>query len=222
LQIVFGLLTAFLLNAQLPGIRIFRTIYYLPAVLPSVSSALLWLWLLNPKLGLVNRFLAIFGIHGPGWLSSAEWAKPGLILMGLWGVGAWMIVYLSGLRGIPHDLYEAAEVDGAGAWTRLWSITLPMLSPIIFYSLIMHIIGAFQVFTAVLLLNENFGMSTVGGPGNSLLFYMVLLYQEAWGKLRMGYASALAWVLLLMTLAVTLVQFALARQWVYYEGVVKK
>ena len=222
LYIVGGLLTALLMNAKLTGIRLFRTIWYLPAILPAVGSALLWVWLLNPEYGLINRSLALVGITGPRWLNSEEWAKPAIILMGLWGVGGAMIIYLAGLRGIPQDLYEAAEVDGAGTWTRFWSITLPMLSPVIFFNLIMQIIGAFQIFASVVILTSGGVGEQPGGPADATLFYVLYLYQEGFQKFRMGYASALAWVLLFMTLVVTGIQFKIAGRWVYYEGLVKK
>jgi len=222
LYTVGGLLTALLMNVNLAGIRLFRTIWYLPAILPTVGTALLWVWLLNPEYGLINRALGLVGIVGPRWLSSEEWAKPGIILMGLWGVGGAMVVYLAGLKNIPRDLYEAAEVDGAGLWTRFWAITLPMLSPVIFFNLIMQIIGAFQVFSSVFILTSGGVGEKPGGPADATLFYVLYLYQQGFQQFRMGYASALAWVLMLLSLLVTLVQFKLAGRWVYYEGLVRK
>lgn len=222
LYTVFGLLIALLMNANLRGIRVFRTIWYLPAILPAVGTAVLWMWLLNPEYGLVNRSLALIGIQGPRWLTSEEWAKPAIVLMGLWGVGGAMVIYLAGLRNIPHDLYEAAEVDGAGLWTRFWAITLPMLSPVIFFNLIMQIIGALQVFASVFVLTSGVPGERAGGPADATLFYVLYLYQQGFQDFRMGYASALAWVLTILSLAITLAQFKLAGRWVYYEGLVKK
>ncbi len=222
LYMVGGLITALLMNANLKGIQFFRTIWYLPAVLPSVGTALLWVWMLNPESGLINRILGQLGIEGPRWLLSEAWAKPAIILMGLWGVGGVMIIYLAGLRSIPRDLYEAAEVDGAGVWRKFSSITIPMLSPVIFFNLIMQIIGAFQIFSVVVVLTSGYVGERPGGPADATLFYVLYLYQEGFQNLRMGYASALAWVLLIITLLVTGMQFKIAGRWVYYEGLPKK
>jgi multiple sugar transport system permease protein len=197
------------MNQKVRGIYFFRTIFYIPTILPSVSVAFLWIWILNPQFGLLNYLLkAIFGIQGPGWLSSETWALPALILMSLWGIGGPMVVYLAGLQGIPPFLYEAAELDGAGAAAKFWFVTIPMMSPIIFFNLIMGIISSFQVFTASYIM-------TGGGPYYATYFYMLYLYDEAFRYLRMGYGSALAWILFLIIMSLTSVQFLLGRRWVY-------
>jgi multiple sugar transport system permease protein len=213
-SIVSSLTLAVLMNQKIPGRSVFRTIYYLPSVVSGVANAMLWLWLLNPRYGLINVMLSWFGIKGPPWLSSAEWAKPALILMRLWSVGGGMIIFLAGLQGIPRSLLEAAEIDGANAWQRFWKVTIPLLSPTILFSLITNTIGSFQVFTQVYVWQGGTG----GGPRNALLFYVLYLFQRAFGELRMGYASAMAWILFLIVLILTLIQFRFARRWVHYEG----
>lgn len=203
-----------LLNQKIRGITIYRTIYYLPAVVSGVAVALLWRWIFNYEYGVLNAILGdVFGIaNPPEWLGSELWSKPSLILMSLWGIGGGMIIFLAGLQGIPEQLYEAAEIDGANVLERFRHITIPMLSPVIFFNLIMGIIGSFQVFVQVYIM-------TSGGPSNSTLFYVLYLFNNGFQFFKMGYASALAWVLFVIVLAVTVVQFKLAGRWVYYEGV---
>jgi multiple sugar transport system permease protein len=211
----FGFLIALLMNQSVKLIALWRTIYYLPAVVSGVAVAMLWLWVFNPDVGLLNRFLATFGITGIGWLSSTKWALPALIIMSLWNVGGGMVIYLAGLQGIPTDLYEAAHIDGASAWRRFWRITIPMMTPVLFFQLIMGIIGTLQVFT-------NAFVMTQGGPSNATLFYVLYLYQNAFSFMKMGYASALAWILFLIILALTLVTFWSSNRWVYYEAEERK
>jgi len=216
LQITFGVALALLLNARISSLSLsfYRTIYYLPAVLSGVAVALLWRWIFSGDFGLLNSALAIVGIEGPGWLTQSEWALPALIIMSLWGVGGGMIIYLAGLQGIPTDLYEAAQVDGAGFWPRLVHITVPLMTPVIFYQLVVGIIHALQVFTQAFIM-------TKGGPGDATLFFMLYLYRNAFEYFRMGYASALAWVLFVYILILTIIIFRLSRTWVYYEGELK-
>ncbi len=204
---------ALLLNRKLPALPVFRTLFYMPSLVPTVVTVLLWTYLLQPDYGLVNSLLRDIGIEGPRWLNSGLWAKPSLILMALWGSagGASMIIFLAGLQAIPRELYEAAEMDGAGARQKFWTITMPMLSPTTFFILIVGIIGAFKVFTSAY-------VATLGGPGDATRFFVLLLFQKAFNAYQPGYASALAWILFIVILVFTLVQFRLARRWVYYES----
>lgn len=212
LDLFFGLLAALLLNKNIRGIRVFRTIYYLPSVLSGVAYVVLWMWIFNPQAGLLNYILALFDIEGPRWLLDPAWALPSLIAMSLWGIGRSMIIYLSGLKDIPHDLYEAAEIDGANGWRKFWNVTLPLLTPSILFNLVFGIIITFQSFT-------NAFVATNGGPLNSTLFYVLYLYRKAFEHLAMGYASALAWVLFLVILLCTLVIFRTSGKWVFYRGI---
>ncbi|MGQ9629870.1 MAG: carbohydrate ABC transporter permease [bacterium] len=209
-----ALVVALIMNQKLRGMGVFRTIYYMPSVVAGVAVALLWLWIFNPEMGILNLILAKFGIKGPEWLWSEKWVVPAFIIMSLWGVGGSMIIYLGGLQSIPTALYEAAEIDGAGIFQKFWSITLPMLSPVIFFNLIMQIIDSFQVFT-------NAFIMTNGGPANASLFYVLYLYRNAFEWFKMGYASALAWVLLLIIMFFTMLVFKSSALWVYYEGEVR-
>ncbi|MFB9280228.1 carbohydrate ABC transporter permease [Cohnella cellulosilytica] len=210
LGLVVALLLAMLLNQTLKGIYLFRVVFYLPAVISGVAVALLWKWVFNPEFGLLNWFLGWFGIAGPAWIYSEQWSLPSLILMSLWSVGGGMLIYLAGLQGIPSELYEAAEIDGAGRLRRFRSVTIPMLSPVIFFNLVMGIIGSIQVFT------EGYIM-TAGGPNNSTLFAVLYLYRQAFNYFSMGYASAMAWVLFLLILLLTLLVFRSSPMWVFYE-----
>lgn len=215
LQIAFGLGLAMLLNLPIRGLRFYRTAFYLPSVLSGVAVALLWRWLFSPEFGLINLMLSYFSIRGPSWLGDENWALPSLVIMSLWGVGAGTIIYLAGLQGIPTDLYEAAAVDGARGWARFRYITLPMMTPVIFFQLIVGIIGALQIFTQAFIM-------TNGGPNNATLFVLLYLYRNAFQFFRMGYASALAWVLFFYILVLTLIVFRWSAAWVYYEGEVRK
>ncbi|MFA6107124.1 MAG: extracellular solute-binding protein [Candidatus Latescibacterota bacterium] len=210
-----GLGIALLLAREIRGMRVYRTVYYLPAIVPMVASSILWIWVLNPEVGLVNALLRTLGIADPpNWLQSASWllgSKSAIILMGLWSAGSSMIVWLAGLKGIPRHLYEAAEIDGAGPWGRFLHVTLPMLSPYIFFNLIMGIIGTMQVFTQAYIMTQ-------GGPDDSTLFYAYYLFNSAFRYFQMGYASALAWILFVVILLLTLVQLKLAPRWVHYEA----
>ncbi len=224
LGIVTGLSVALLLNAKVKGMSFYRTAFYLPSIVPVVASSILWLWILNadPKRGLLNAvwhitFEAWFHWAPPGWLSSAQWAKPALILQGLWGAGSGMILWLAGLQGIPRHLYEAAEIDGAGAASKFLNVTLPMLSPYIFFNLIIGTIGALQQFDNVYILSGG-DLSQPAGPVNSLLMPVQYLFKNAFQYFKMGTASALAWVLFVMILILSGLQLKLAPRWVYYES----
>lgn len=215
LNLVFGFSLAYLLNLKLPGLAFWRTVFYMPSVTSGVATALMWGVLFNPRYGVINWFLGLFGIDGPGWFASPYWALPGLILISLWGVGGGMIIYLSGLQSIPTAFYEAAQIDGANGWKQLRHITLPLMSPVIFYNLVIGIIGTFQYFTEAYVL-------TRGGPSEATLFYNLYLYNNAFSYRDMGYASALAWVLFLIVLVLTALVFKSSSAWVYYEGEVRR
>jgi multiple sugar transport system permease protein len=216
LGLVLSFLVALLLNQDVKLLGLFRTLYYIPALVPAVASAMLWVWLLNPEFGLINTLLdLLLGIDGPPWLGHTKWALPSLILMSLWGVGAPMLIYLAGLQGIPTELYEAAKIDGANSWQSFWHITIPQMSPVIFYNLISGIIGSFQVFSAGYLM-------TNGGPGHSTLFYVLYLYNNAFKWFKMGYASALAWVLFVVIMMLTAITLRSSSMWVFYSGEVKR
>jgi|DewCreStandDraft_1066081.scaffolds.fasta_scaffold03279_7 multiple sugar transport system permease protein len=214
LDIAFAMALALLLNSGVGGLRIYRTLYYLPAVLSGVAVALLWRWVFSPDFGLLNTLLGYLGIRGPAWLADENWALPSLVLMSLWGIGGGMVVYLAGLQGIPTELYEAAQVDGAGFWPRLRHITLPLMTPVLFFQLVTGIIRALQVFTQAYIM-------TGGGPHDATLFFMLYLYRNAFQYFKMGYAAALAWVLFFYILALTLLVFRSSALWVYYEGELK-
>jgi len=227
LSVVAGLGAAMLLNQKLAGIRVFRTIFYLPVVVSGVATAILWVQIFNPTTGILNRLLTLplrpefaGGLHmapilanPPGWLTDPVLSKPALVLMALWGVGGGMLIYLAGLQGIPGHLYEAAELDGASAWRKFRHVTLPLLTPVIFYQLVMGIIGSFQVFTQAFVMTGG-----TGAPQDSLLFYVLYLFNNAFQWLKIGYSSAMAWLLFVIVLAVTLVNLVMARRWVHYEG----
>lgn len=227
LSVTVGLFVAMLLNQKLAGIRVFRTAFYLPVVVSGVATAILWVQIFNPTTGILNRLLTLplrpslaGGFHlaplfanPPGWLSDPLWAKPAMVLMSLWGVGGGMLIYLAGLQGIPTHLYEAASLDGAGPWRRFRHVTLPLLTPVIFYQLVMGIIGSFQIFTQAFVMTGG-----TGAPEDSLLFYVLYLFNNAFQWLKIGYSSAMAWLLFVIVLAVTLVNLTMARRWVHYEG----
>ncbi|NPV06909.1 MAG: sugar ABC transporter permease [Anaerolineae bacterium] len=211
LSLALALAVAVLLNQGMPGENLFRTVYYLPSVVSGVALSMLWLWLFDPSLGLVNLFLERVGIRGPLWLQHPNWSKPALILMSFWGIGRAMVIFLAALQGVPAELYDASMVDGAAWLQKIRHVTLPLITPTIFFNLVMGIIGSFQVFT-------NAYIMTRGGPANSTLFYVLYLYYNAFQYLRMGYASAMAWVLFLVVLFFTFVVFRSSGRWVYYES----
>lgn len=202
---------ALLLNVEIKGIAVWRTCFYLPSIVPAVASSILWIWIFNPSNGLLNGVLEAFGITGPNWLQDPNTSKPALIIMGLWGAGGGMLIWLAGLKGISESYYEAARIDGATTWQQFRHITLPMLSPYIFFNLIMGVIGTLQVFSQAFIMTQ-------GGPVNSTMFFAYHLFNHAFRYLNMGYASALAWVLLIVVLLLTLLQFKLSKRWVHYEG----
>jgi multiple sugar transport system permease protein len=223
LVVVVSIAIALLLNMDLPGGKAFRTIFYLPNVLAGVAAVFLWRWILAPQ-GLFNRGLGLFGIEGPAWFVDPQWTKPGLVVMGMWWIGGNVLIYLASLKGIPRSMYEAAEIDGATGWKSTWYITLPMLSPTIFFQVVTGIIGVFQIFSTALIITGT--AAGQGGPGKSLLFYVLYLYARAFnlpgsgskGTLEMGYGAAMAWILFIIILAVTMVQLWFAKRWVYYES----
>jgi len=208
-----SLACALLLNTGLRGSAFYRTAFFIPSLTPIVALALIWAWVLQPRYGVVNGALAELGMAGPGWLTDPAWAIPGLLLMNLWGTigGSRMVIFLAGLQGVPQELYDAAHVDGASGWQRFWAVTLPMLSPTIFFNLVLGIIGGLKVFAAAY-------VTTDGGPAYATWFYLIHLFTQAFRFLEMGYASALAWFFFAVVLALTLIQFGISRRWVYYEG----
>jgi multiple sugar transport system permease protein len=211
LGIIVAFLLALLLNVRLPGMNVFRTVYYLPAVTAGVAISLLWIWLFNPQFGLVNYLLRSIGLPGPGWLVDPAWAKPAFIMMSVWGVGGTVVIFLAGLQGVPRSLYEAAEIDGAGTLQRFRHVTVPMMTPVIFFNMIVGIIGSFQVFTSAYVMTQ-------GGPRESTLFYVLYLFRQGFKLLRMGYAASMAWILFIIIIVLTLIQLRLSSKWVYYEG----
>jgi multiple sugar transport system permease protein len=213
LQLLAALLVALGLNQQLKGVHIFRTIFYLPSQMPVVANALLWLWIFQPDFGLANVLMNSVGLPSLRWLFDINLSKPSILIITLWaGIGTPMIIFLAGLQGVPESLYEAANIDGAGALDRFRHITLPMLSPIIFFNLIIGIINSFQAYFTLVF------VATQGGPANSTLIYIIYIYFKAFQDFNMGYAAALAWILFLIVLVLTAVNFSLARLWVHYEG----
>lgn len=211
LNVVLGLLLALLLNQKVQGLSVFRTIFFLPSVASGVAVSLLWMWIFNPRFGIINVLLKKIGIIGPLWLGSEAWAIPALIIMSIWGVGGGMLIYLGALQGIPTAFYEAATLDGAGAWKKLLHITVPMITPVLLLNLVMGVIVSFQVFTQAYVMTD-------GGPNYATLFYVMYLYQQAFVWFNMGYASALSWVLFLIILVFTVIILKTSSSWVYYES----
>jgi multiple sugar transport system permease protein len=211
-QLIFALVLALALSLKVRGIGVYRTIFYMPTITPAVAGAFLWLWLFDNNYGLVNYALYSIGVRNPpGWFVDPVQVKPTIALISLWYVGNQMVIFLAALQGVPQTLYEAAEIDGATAWQRFRSVTLPMISPAAFFNLIITVIASFQVFTIAFL-------ATGGGPANASLFYVLYLYGKGFQSFEMGYASLLAWVLFAIVLALTAIQFVVARRWVYYEA----
>jgi multiple sugar transport system permease protein len=211
LELIGGLSLALLVNNRIRGVRVFRTIFYLPTVLAGVAFAVVWLWMLNPRGGLVNLTLAQFGVIGPRWLLDPNWALSALLMMSFWGWGRAMVIFLAGLQVIPGELYESAAIDGANAWKKLRHVTIPLLTPTIFFNLILSVINTFQTFTSAF-------VATGGGPLDATLFFVLYMYKQAFELLNMGYASALAWVLFIVVLLLTLLIFRTQRFWVFYAG----
>src|SRR5215208_4694376 len=213
-----GLVISLFLNQKYFGMNVFRTILYIPAVVSGVAVAVLWLQLLNPELGVVNYVLIQLGVDNPPyWLEDPEWAMPAVLLMGLWGVGGYAIIYLAGLQNIPPHLYEAATIDGAGAWGKFRHVTLPMLSPTIFFLLLNAVIDALLIFGPLFVLTLR-GSEGLGGPDDSLLFYMVYLYDVAFDQGFMGYGTALAWILTIIGVIMVLIMLRAERYFVFYES----
>ncbi|WP_261306359.1 carbohydrate ABC transporter permease [Paenibacillus andongensis] len=213
LSMAVGVGLALLLNLKIRGQGIYRTLFFIPSLVPPVATTIIWLWLLNPQFGLVNYWLDRLGIEGPPWIGSEAWSKPSLILMSLWGTGQAVVIYLAGLQDIPQDYYDAANVDGASAWQRTKTITLPLLTPVIFFNLIMGTISALQNFVLPYTLTNG-----QGTPANSMMFYVMYLYTNGFGYLKMGYASAMAWILFLIVVILTALIFVSQKRWVHYQG----
>jgi multiple sugar transport system permease protein len=216
LTMCVGFAIALMLNQNLAGLSAYRATYYLPAIIPGVAASLLWLWLFQPEFGLVNWFLSLGGIEGPRWLYDPKTAKLALVVMSVWGAGGNMLIFLAALQGVPTQLYEAATIDGAARWARFLHITLPMVSPSLFFVLVTDVIWSFQVFTNVYVMTAG-----SGGPVNSTMMYVLYLYLLAFRQYRMGFASALAWVFFMIIMALTLLLLKSSRAWVYYEGEIR-
>lgn len=209
LKVFIGLIFAVLLSRAMRGMRIFRTIYFLPVVLPAVPVMFLWMMMFNPRSGLINQFLGLFGIDGPLWLNSPVWSKPSLILMSLWGIGGIIVIFLAGLQDIPEYLYEAAELDGASRLQKFWKITVPLLTPVIFFNVVTGLIAASQVFTEAYIM-------TGGGPLESTTFVNLKIYLLAFKDVKMGYASAMAWMMFMILIPMTLLLFKISKRWMDY------
>jgi multiple sugar transport system permease protein len=210
-QMLLGFAAALLLNRKIKGLVFWRSAFYLPVLVPYIVSSILFVWLLEPQAGVLKYALDRVGLASPQWLQSEVWAKPAIVLLSLWHMGSYMLIFLAGLQGVPEQLYEAAELDGAGPWRKLWNVTIPMLTPTILFNLVVGIINSFQVFTFAYVM-------TKGGPLNSTLFYVYYIYRRAFEFFEMGYASALATILFAVVLVLTLLIFGWSKRWVYYEG----
>jgi len=210
---LFGIILAMLLNTKAKGISIWRTIFYLPSITPVVATALVWLWMFNPRGGIINYVLSLAGIRGPGWLGSPEWAKPALILMSLWGVGTAVVIYLASLQDVPRELAEASQLDGANGAQQVWYVTLPMISPVILFNVVIGLIAAFQYFTEVHVMTGG-----SGSPADSTLMMSIYLWQSAFQFFKMGYASAQAWVMFVIIVVFTVIMFRVSGRMIYYGG----
>jgi len=213
LGLALALAVAVLLNQKVMARSVFRTLFFLPAMVPLVAVAMVWLWVFNGEYSLLNSALAAVGITGPNWLGDPAWTKPALVMMAVWQCGGTMVIFLASLQDVPRHLYESAELDGASAWQRFLYVTIPMISPVIYFNLVMGIIGSLQVFAQPFIM---FGGE--GGPNRSALFYTVYLFQNAFRDFRLGYASAMAWVLFLLILLLTWVATLATRRHIYYAG----
>lgn len=211
LQLIVAFALALMLNQNVRGLSFYRTIYYLPSITPAVAFAVVWIQILNPEFGVLNNILGYFGIGPIKWLFDPAWSKPAFILMSLWLTGFQMVIFLAGLQGVPKELNDAAAIDGANAWNRFLNVTVPIISPVIFFNLIIGIIGSFQVFTSAFIM-------TRGGPQDSTLFLVLYIYRNAFEYFRMGYAATLAWLLFVIIMIFTAIQFFFANRWVHYEG----
>ncbi len=212
LGLVVALSLALLLNTKVRGMAFYRAIFFVPSLLPSVSLAVLWLWVFNGEHGILNEALQHLGFKGPNWLGDPAWSKPALVLMGAWGAGQAMVIYLAGLQDVPQPLYEAAEIDGAGWWAKTWHVTLPMLSPVILFNLIMGIIGTLQVFTVP------YVMFPGGSPARSTYFYTMYLFDNAFIYHKMGFACAMGWIMFVIILVLTRISLKISERHVHYGG----
>ncbi len=211
LNVSVGYALALLLNQKVKGLSGWRTIFFLPSIVPAIATAYLFAWMFHSEIGLINGMLYTIGIQGPKWFASREWVLPSFLIMNLWGAGGGMVLYLAALQGVPTELYEVAMIDGAGVWRKFLHIALPLTSPMILFTFLMGLIGTFQVFTAAFIVTQ-------GGPANASLFYVLYLYWQAWESLKMGYAAALAWVLFAIIFALTLLTLKLSGRLVFYQG----
>ena len=211
LRIILAMLIAVLLNQKIVASGVFRTIFYLPSVISGVAVAMVFAWIFNHRFGILNYFLSLVGIKGPNWLGHPDYALWAFVIMSLWGIGTDVVIYLAALQGVPVALYEAAKIDGAGAGQRFFNITLPLITPVILFTLVIGVIGSFQTFTQSYIM-------TGGGPANATLFFLLYLYRNAFNWFEMGYASALAWFLFLIILVCTLALWRTSGRWVFYEG----
>ena len=221
INIAFGLGTAILLNMKIKGLSIYRTLFYIPSVVPQVAASILWIWILNARYGLLNNILKVFGVYQPNWFQDPAYTKPALILMALWSTGTIMIIFLAALQDVPVSLYEAADMDGANRWYKFTRIIIPSISPVILYQFIVGIIFNFQIFTQAWIIGEAAGglnQGVFGGPENSILFYATYLFYNAFTYLKMGTASAMAWILFILTAVVTFIVFKTSNRWVTYGG----
>ena len=211
--LVVGVALALLLNINVKGMSVFRTIFYLPSIVPVVATTSIFMWILNPQVGLVNRLLAAFGVRGPGWLTDPHWTLWSLVFMAIWGAGGSMVIYLAGLKDIPLYLYEAATLDGASVIKKTKMITLPMLTPVIFFNLVMGVINTFQYFTQAFMISSG---KALGYPEDSTLFYSIYMFARSWKYMDMGYGSAMAWALFVIIVVFTTLIFRTQKKWVHY------
>ncbi len=220
LNITVALAVAVLLNQKVPFLSFWRTMYYMPSVLAGVAVALLWKWIMNPQVGLINyALLKMFNIEGPRWFYSEQWVIPSYWIMALWGIGGTMVIYLAGLQGVPTVLYEAAELDGASNWQKFKNVTLPIISPVILFTGITNLIFTLRTFTQVYVISSGSGEGySLGGPNQASMLYVLYLFQNAFRWFRFGYASALAWVLFIVTILLTMLLLRVSREMVYYES----
>ncbi|MBI9048909.1 MAG: sugar ABC transporter permease [Anaerolineaceae bacterium] len=212
---ILSIITAMALNSKIRGIAFFRTLFYLPTIAPAIAASLIFMWILQPTYGLFNILLSYIGIDGPNWFKDPRYALWGIIMIAMWRLGASAIIYLAGLQNIPEQLYDASDIDGASAWQKFWNVTLPMLSPIVFFQIVVELIGVFQTFTPAYVVSQANGYA---GPIKELYFFMLYVYVKGWQNLQMGYASALSWLLTIFILVITILVFRSSPYWVHYEA----